>query len=111
MYISCFCSLYKSISCLFSINFSLSDLISSTFFFELCKETLEGSINDYVSRAIGNGRTTGSCRIPYIVRYSLITYGGVSVSEIPAVQALSDNKETGFTWDAQGNVTFANLNT
>lgn len=89
----------------------LADLPSSTFFFEPCKETLEGSINDYVSRAIGNGRTTGSCRIPYIVRYNLITYDGVSVSEIPAVQALSDNKETGFTWDAQGNVTFANLNT
>ena len=63
---------------------------------------ITGSIEDFVTRAIANGKTTGTLKINSAEICIGITFQGVPVNTLAQV----GHSNILFTWDSQGNITY-----
>jgi hypothetical protein len=62
-----------------------------------------GSIEEFVNRAISNGKTTGSVNLEYVRDFKNLYYQGIPLSEHTE---LLNTPNTSFSWNGQGIVTW-----
>lgn len=76
---------------------------------ELAAPNITGTIENFVSRAIANGKTAGSMKFNYTSpkNFTNVTYGGIALSSNSNVPTPTGSQQVSFSWDSQGNVTWS----
>lgn len=62
-----------------------------------------GSIEEFVTRAIANGKTSGSVNLEYVRNFKNLKYQGYPLSDHSELQ---NTPSTVFSWNGQGNITW-----
>lgn len=76
---------------------------------EVAAPNITGTIENFVARAIANGKTTGTMKFNYCSpkKFTQVTFGGTALSSNSNVPTPAGSQQVSFTWDAQGNVTWS----